>query len=381
MRVCHITTTHPVFDSRIFRKECVSLAKLGYQVFLIAAHSKEETIDGVKIIPVRKWVSFKERVWDVPREAIRVANEINADLYHFHDPELFPHMVRWAKNNGKKVIWDAHENYQDTIWRLNSLKWAPISWLGARWFNRLELKAGKNVLSGIVTITDKMAQKYLREGINTCVLANYADLSKFNYKGNISLSEKPRLISSGSHFRGRGVIEIAKSLGYIQQEIDAELYFTGRFSDEKLLSDTKQVLKEVSPSEENWKIEGTVSFDYLVNQAIPKAWVGLVLFDISDPNNRNGLPNRFFECWANGVPVITTKGTQVAKLVDTHQGGIVIENNQPKSIANAFLKIAKDRKWRDQMSRSAFQAVRNQYNWETNFQDLKVFYQEILSGS
>ena len=35
--------------------------------------------------------------------------EINADIYHLHDPELL-RIVRKTKKVGKKIIYDAHED-------------------------------------------------------------------------------------------------------------------------------------------------------------------------------------------------------------------------------------------------------------------------------
>ena len=35
IRVCHMTSAHPAEDVRIFQKECVSLAKAGYDVYLV----------------------------------------------------------------------------------------------------------------------------------------------------------------------------------------------------------------------------------------------------------------------------------------------------------------------------------------------------------
>jgi len=378
MKICHITITHETFDTRIFKKQCVSLQKCGYEVILVAPHNQDEVVEGVIIKSLFRWESFIERVWKAPKAAIEIIKEIDADLYHFHDPELFPHMLQFAKRTDKKVVWDAHENYADTIFQLNSLKIKPLSWLGAKWFGYMELHGAKKDLAGVVTITEKMAEKYKKKGIRTCVLSNYADLTKFQYDGNLNISRKPRLISSGSHFSGRAVHETAQAFQLIRNEIDAEIVFSGKFLTQELEDDVRNILQDAESQQENWMVEGAVSFNHLINVAIPKGWAGLVLFDTSDPNNRNGLPNRFFECWANGLPVIATRGTQVAELVKEWNGGVVIENNAPKSIANAFIFLAHNKAVRDKMSVNAYRAVREKYNWNTNFQDLKVFYKEIV---
>lgn len=42
------------------------------------------------------------------------AMKINADIYKLHDPELLRIGLR-MKRNGKKVIFDSHENYREQI--------------------------------------------------------------------------------------------------------------------------------------------------------------------------------------------------------------------------------------------------------------------------
>ena len=91
MKICHITITHETFDTRIFKKQCVSLQKCGYEVILVAPHNQDEVVEGVIIKSLFRWESFIERVWKAPKAAIEIIKEIDADLYHFHDPELFPH--------------------------------------------------------------------------------------------------------------------------------------------------------------------------------------------------------------------------------------------------------------------------------------------------
>ena len=51
MKVCHMTSAHGVEDVRIFHKECVSLAKAGYETYLV---ERGESYDknGVHIVGV-----------------------------------------------------------------------------------------------------------------------------------------------------------------------------------------------------------------------------------------------------------------------------------------------------------------------------------------
>lgn len=51
IKVCHITSVHQRYDTRIFHKECTSLANAGYNVTLLVADGKKEEVrNGVKIV-------------------------------------------------------------------------------------------------------------------------------------------------------------------------------------------------------------------------------------------------------------------------------------------------------------------------------------------
>ena len=44
LKVCHFTSVHDAKDRRIFSKECCSLAKLGFKVFIVAPNAVSEVI-------------------------------------------------------------------------------------------------------------------------------------------------------------------------------------------------------------------------------------------------------------------------------------------------------------------------------------------------
>src|SRR5215469_2066667 len=108
-KVVHMTSVHNALDNRIFRKECRSLAHAGFSVTAIAPSENDAVVDGVTIRAVprepSRFARMTRTVWNIYREAIRQ----NADLYHFHDPELIPVglLLRCAR---KSVIYDLHED-------------------------------------------------------------------------------------------------------------------------------------------------------------------------------------------------------------------------------------------------------------------------------
>ena len=68
-RVCHITTVHKENDNRIFYKECVSLSKNNFEVFLLCAGAESRFKSGVNIIGFPKKTNriqhfFKNSIYD-----------------------------------------------------------------------------------------------------------------------------------------------------------------------------------------------------------------------------------------------------------------------------------------------------------------------------
>jgi len=104
IKIAHLTSVHSRYDPRIFYKECISLQRAGYDVSLIAADNESNVIkDGIKIINVgRKSQKRLYRVFISTFMVFKIARKLNADIYHFHDPELIPYMFI-LKIMGKKL--------------------------------------------------------------------------------------------------------------------------------------------------------------------------------------------------------------------------------------------------------------------------------------
>jgi hypothetical protein len=113
MKICHVTNVHPPFDGRIFHKMASSAALNGYDVTLVAPHDKEEIRNGVKIKPINKPKSRLNRMLSSIKLR-KLLIIIDADIYHFHDPELIPIMLS-VHSSRRKVIYDIHEFNREAI--------------------------------------------------------------------------------------------------------------------------------------------------------------------------------------------------------------------------------------------------------------------------
>ncbi|MBD3829822.1 MAG: glycosyltransferase family 1 protein, partial [Arcobacter sp.] len=111
MKITHLTSAHPRFDTRIFIKMCSSLAKIeNYEVNLIVADNKGDEIkNGINIFDVGKSSGRINRIFKTTQKVYQKAIELDSDIYHLHDPELIPIGLK-LKKMGKKVIFDAHED-------------------------------------------------------------------------------------------------------------------------------------------------------------------------------------------------------------------------------------------------------------------------------
>ncbi len=116
-KVCHVTSIHFRYDQRIFSKQCVSLTNAGYDVTLAVIDEKENEIkQGVRIVTtgVKPQTRLKRFIFLI-KGFLALLKEINADIYHFHDPELMPLAAKIKKRYNKKIVFDFHEDTQKQI--------------------------------------------------------------------------------------------------------------------------------------------------------------------------------------------------------------------------------------------------------------------------
>jgi glycosyltransferase involved in cell wall biosynthesis len=372
LKICHLTTVHPPFDTRIFHKEAKSLAKAGYSVTLIARHDKEELIDGVKIIPLKAPRDRIVRMTKTLLECYHKAVKVDADLYHFHDPELI--FVGWLlKKKGKKVIYDVHEDVSKDIINKYWI-WKPVRILVAKITGYIE-KSISLKLDGIITATSSISQNFKYVSEKLIVINNYALINELYQENKI----KPEgrfsghfVVYVGSITVERGAKEMLEAMDLLPQDCQVKLLLGGNF--------VPPLLKETLERMQGWR-----RVDYMgwldrnqIASVFRKTQVGLVLFH-PEPNHIEAQPNKLFEYMSAGLPVIASHFPLWKEIVEGNRCGLTINPLNPQEIADAIRYIFENPNEAEEMGQRGREAVETKYNWLKEEKKLLAFYELILN--
>lgn len=267
-KVAHLTSVHPRYDTRIYLKECISLAKKGYLVSLVVADGNgDELKNDVDIFDVGASNGRLDRVFNAPKRVYQKAIELDADLYHFHDPELIPIAMK-LKKLGRKVVFDIHEN---TDLQILSKEWIPfclrrpISWL----YSKYEVYTCKKFDALVVPqiAMKKKFSKYAR----TEIVANFPTEAFSDIKAG--QPSKYNLLYAGGLNKARGLYNMLNLIEHLSN-IDRRYTLTLAGPIEK----KELAIAETHPGWKNTVYHGVISRRKLY-ELYSKNSIGLILFN------------------------------------------------------------------------------------------------------
>lgn len=365
--IVHLTSVHPRDDVRIFHKECISLSKY-YQVSLIVADNKGDIIeDRVHIIDVGKSTGRLHRMLIVTRRIYRKALELNADVYHAHDPELLPVLSK-LKRKGKKVVFDAHEDLPKQVLSKPYLKpwFSKIISRTIAWYENRVCKK----LDAIVCATDSIANKFRKINTASTCVNNYPFIFETNSDRD-NLSTKKYVCYVGGVTMNRGLLDVLKSLDKVKIDHNKKLVLAGWFSEETFRK----------------KLESLIQYKYVnflgrvgraeINDILFGALAGIVTL-YPTINYIESMPIKMFEYMAAGLPVIASNFPLWKKIVEGLNCGICVDPKSPDAIADAINYLIEHPEKAREMGANGRQAIVDKYNWCNEEIKLWVLYKGIL---
>jgi glycosyltransferase involved in cell wall biosynthesis len=369
LRIVHLTSVHNPFDGRIFYKECTSIARAGYAVTLIARHDRDEFVNEIQVksVPIvrGRFERMLKTSWAIYREALRQ----NADLYHFHDPELIPAglLLRLKK---KLVVYDVHEDVPADVSAKHYLPKPlrrPIGWLAG-----VIERAASRYFSGVVAATSEIGRRFRFRVVNTAVIRNYPS----SVAGPVLLrpwqERKPLIVYAGVLCADRCIGEMVEAMSLLPSDFLATLRIVGKPSPASYVRDIS--------SRAGWG-----SVDYLsfikppeVTRLLNDARIGMCLCRPT-PGYLESAPTKLFEYMQAGIPVIASDFPAFRAIVDQSRCGLLVNPADTRAIADAIEYLLTHSEEAQQMGERGQQAVAQTFNWETEERNLLDLYDRLLS--
>lgn len=367
-KIAHLTSVHPRYDTRIFVKECSSLAEItDHSVTLVVADGLgDEVKNNVTIIDAGarmggRFSRFTHTVNAVYKKALK----LDADIYHLHDPELMPIGLK-LKKQGKSVIFDAHEDLPKQI-------------LGKPYLN----KAAKIILSkasemyeryacrrfdAIVTATPYIREKFLRINPKTVDINNFPILGELSNDTPWDV-KKNEVCYIGGIAKIRGILEIVEAMSHTH---NVHLALAGSF-------ESSQTHLQASRTP-GWNKVNELGFlgRAEIADLLSRSKAGLVTLHPTQ-NYMDALPVKMFEYMAAGIPVIASNFPLWRAIVETAECGVLVDPLDPDDIAKAIEYLITHPYEAERMGQNGKHAVINTYNWKCEKDKLFALYSQLSS--
>ena len=367
-KVCHVTSAHRSDDVRIFQKECVSLASAGYDTYLVAqGESREEK--GVHVVGIGENApaSRIRRMTEFSGKIYKKALELDADIYHLHDPELLPYGLK-LKKKGKRVIFDSHEN---TLEQMREKAYIPTALrpLVSNFYSSYAKRVFKH-MDALISVTPHIIDQLRAVNPNTWMITNYpllraaTDTSKRNHDEFI-LCFSGGIDQQWSH---GAIIDCIAG----DPAVTYELCGSG---EEAYINELK-----AKAGWKNVRFHGKVSHDEALNIQ-RNADVGMAILQ---PGRNTGFMTgtigntKLFEYMMSEIPVICTDFDLWKNIINEYDCGICVASDKPEEILEAIRYLRRNSEKAKQMGANGRKAVEQEFNWETQEEKLTELYKKII---
>jgi len=365
IKICHMTSVHDSNDIRIFQKECLSIAKNPLFDVTLVAPGDSRVEHNVNVIGVGERPSNRlKRTLCFTKRVFKQALEVDADIYHFHDPELLRYGLK-LKRKGKKVIFDSHEY---TYAQIMIKSYIPLI------LRKIIARIYKHVEENIISLLDAVIFPCTYDGKHpfeniakrTEIIGNLPNISLFN--PNTDVEKKFDVCCTGSLTEARGITELLKAA----QMAKAKVALAGTFSphDYQAILEKQGLFDRVSYFG-NCEHEEVIS---IIKES--KICVSNIQ-DKGQYSKIDNMPTKVYEAMAMQIPVIISDFSYPRSLNQKLEFSVLINPQDVESLAQAITKLCCDQELRRRLGDNGRILVEKYFNWAEEVKKLEQLYLSI----
>ncbi|MBK9123565.1 MAG: glycosyltransferase [Chloroflexi bacterium] len=252
-----------------------------------------------------------------------------------------------------------------------------------RSFQRMLDRLTLPLCDAFIAVSEDTFRRFVAQGgpITTCVIPNGVTLQKVQevyISGEVrrrwSIGSKAQVIGCvGRLEKNKGQLDIVRAFAQVQRAVEQEkrLFVVGNDTNPEQEYATQ--LKRVA------KVEGVLQ-DIVFAGYQPNAAELMHGFDIFVlPSYREAMPMTILEAMAAGKPVIATCVNGVPEVVADGETGILVEPGDVKALADALLRLLRDRDLALRMGEAGRQRVREHFSLEKLHERLFAIYDEVVA--
>ena len=368
VHICILTTAHPIDDVRVNHKFAHAFRGAGFRVTWIGpGHAFFDTTgynrDGVTFVLCPPNRSRLDRVRTGARVRRIAARITDVDVYYAPEPDSAQIAVRLASSRSAKVVFDIHEIFHGALldrllmgWRLG-----PIRELVRRRISRTCSRC-----SLVVGVSDKVLRPYTARVVDQMVVRSCAP-SWFADGTPASVCDTGRssfTVIHGKCAGNRGTMTVLDATAYAIREIPDLRVMMLTSGEVGVDPEAQMVLARATERgfSEALDLRRGVPMQNMPD-LLRTCDAGLIAYGRG--LGVDSLPNRLFEYMAAGLPVIApTYAVEIARIVEAEQCGVLVDSEDPASIANAMVRLRRNPALCREMGRRGREAFLARHNWE-----------------
>ena len=302
--------------------------------------------------------------------------ESNADVFHFHDPELLllAPLIKLIKR--KPQIFDVHEHY---ILSIREKHYIPrlLRSLVCNLYLLYEWFALKFVTKVFYTTSTVGARYRKWKGRDAVQVGNVPSQGLFPETPPALSEREQKAVFVGHMMRMRGILEVIESFRtVVDKHPSYELLLVGSFYSDSFEAEVREKISQMG-LEKNVILKGKIPYEKL-KKLLYRCQIGFVTY-LSYGNNMACLPNKMFEYMGAGMVIVASNFEGYREILEANRCGVHVPPESVEDIAAAVIALIEDPEKSSRLARTARSKFENLFNWETEQKEFLNHYSELDS--